>query len=120
MSRIGVYRRDAKMQYLEGLGFTNLAAANHNISNLKHLVRSEIDLWVSSDFNMRYLAEQAGVDPEDLELALAFAKVENYIAFSRKTSAHIVHLWQRVFDEIREDGTYEAIARKHQDGGQTS
>lgn len=112
--RIGVYRRDAKMQYLEGLGFTNLAAANRNISNIKHLVRSEIDLWVSSDFNMRYLVQQAGVDPDDLELALAFAKVENYIAFSRKTSPHIVRLWQRVLDEIREDGTYEAIARYHQ------
>jgi polar amino acid transport system substrate-binding protein len=111
--RIGTYRKDAKMQYLEKLGFSNLVPANRNLSNIRHLVRKEIDLWVSSDFNMPYLVKQVGVDPDDLQLALAFSKVENYIAFSRQTSPHIVYLWQRVLEEIRKDGTYASAARKY-------
>ena len=113
VERIGTYRQDAKMQYLEKLGFTNLAPANRNISNIRHLVRKEIDLWVSSDFNMPYLVKQVGVDPDELRLALAFREVENYFAFSRQTSPHIAYLWQRVLEELRKDGTYRSVARKH-------
>ena len=52
VARIGTYRKDAKRQYLDGLGFKNLVSTNRNINNILHLVRGNIDLWVSSDFNM--------------------------------------------------------------------
>jgi polar amino acid transport system substrate-binding protein len=110
---IGTYREDAKMQYLESLGFANLVPTNRNINNIVHLVRGNLDLWVSSDFNMAHLARQAGVDPSALELAYPFHKVGNYIAFSNSTSPHEVRLWQQVLDEMKSDGTYERICRKY-------
>jgi polar amino acid transport system substrate-binding protein len=113
VARIGTYRQDAKMQYLSGLGFKNLVPTNRNINNILHLVRDDIDLWVSSDFNMVHLAQQAGVDPHNLELAYPFHKVGNYIAFSKTTSPHIVHLWQQVLDEIKSDGVYDRICDKY-------
>ena len=68
-----------------------------------------IDLWVSSDFNMPYLARQAGVEPGRLELVFAFKKVQNYIAFSNQTPESIVRKWQQTLDAIKKDGTYDQL-----------
>jgi polar amino acid transport system substrate-binding protein len=112
---IGTYRKDAKMQYLQALGFKNLISTNKNITNVIHLQRGDIDLWVSSDFNMPHLARQAGVSPDQLELAYAFFTAGNYIAFSKGTSPHVIRLWQAVLDEMKSDGSYQKICRKYND-----
>jgi ABC-type amino acid transport substrate-binding protein len=44
VARIGTYHQDAKMQYLQALGFENLVATNNNITNVTHLKRGNIDL----------------------------------------------------------------------------
>ena len=113
VARIGTYHKDAKMQYLQAQGFDNLVPTNNNLTNIKHLKRGNIDLWVSSDFNLRHLARQAGVPPEQLELAYAFHTVRNYIAFSKATSPHVIRLWQAVLDEMKADGSYQRICRKY-------
>lgn len=113
VARIGTYLRDAKEQYLKSLGFENLVSANRNISNIRHLIDGDIDLWVSSDFNMPYQARQAGVDPGQLERLLAFRRVENYIAFSLETPLTVVRAWQHCLDEIKQDGTYAALMEKY-------
>lgn len=113
IKRIGTYLRDAKEQYLQSQGFENLVSANRNISNIRHLVRGDIDLWVSSDFNMPYQVRQAGVDPDEFELVYAFRKVSNYIAFSLDTPLDVVQDWQKSLDMIKEDGTYMQIAQKY-------
>ena len=110
VTRIGTYLNDAKEQFLKKRGFANLITTNKNISNIRHLMKGDIDLWVSSDFNMPYLASQAGVSPEQLELVYSFRSVENYIAFSNKTPDAIVATWQKTFDEIKRDGTYSRLA----------
>jgi len=112
VTRIGTYLNDAKEQFLEKKGFANLITTNKNISNIKHLMKGDIDLWVSSDLNMPYLASQAGVSPEQLELVYSFQFVKNYIAFSNKTPDAIVATWQKTLDEIKRDGTYSRIVNK--------
>jgi polar amino acid transport system substrate-binding protein len=109
ISRIGTYRNDAKEQFLKSLGFSNLVSSNKNVSNVKHLLRDNIDLWVSSDFNVHYIARQAGVNPNDIELVFPFHRVENYIAFSRQTPDEVVAAWQQALDTMKEDGTYERL-----------
>jgi polar amino acid transport system substrate-binding protein len=113
VARIGTYHQDAKMQYLKTLGFSNLVPTNKNIINIMHLERGNIDLWVSSDFNMPAIARQAGVSPDQLELSFAFRTVGNYIAFSKATSPHVIRLWQTVLDEVKSDGSYQRICRKY-------
>ena len=113
VARIGTYHQDAKMQYLQARGFDNLVPTNKNITNVKHLQRGNIDLWVSSDFNLAHLARQAGVHPAQLELAYAFHTVHNYIAFSKATSPHVIRLWQAVLDEMKADGSYRRICHKY-------
>jgi polar amino acid transport system substrate-binding protein len=113
VARIGTYHQDAKMQYLLAKGFDNLVPTNKNITNVAHLERGDIDLWVSSDFNLDHLARQAGVPPDQLELAYAFHTVRNYIAFSKATSPHVVRLWQSVLEEMKSDGSYRRICKKY-------
>ncbi len=110
---IGTYLQDAKMQYLQALGFTNLVPTNQNINNVKHLQEANIALWVSSDFNMPFLARDANVSPDQLELSYAFHTVDNYIAFSKGTSPHIIRLWQMVLDEMKSDGSYQEICHRY-------
>jgi polar amino acid transport system substrate-binding protein len=113
VARIGTYFQDAKMQYLQAQGFTNLIPTNQNINNLKHLQQANIDLWVSSGFNMPFLAKEADISPEQLELTNTFHTVDNYIAFSKETSPHVIRLWQMVLDEMKSDGSYQAICDRY-------
>jgi len=109
VSRIGTYHKDAKEQYLLANGFQNLVSTNKNLSNIRHIMDETIDLWVSSNFNMPYLARQAGIDPDQLKLVYPFKRVENYIAFSIQSADSLVNLWQQTLDEIKEDGTYNRV-----------
>jgi len=113
VSRIGTYYKDAKEQFLKKKGFTNLVSANKNISNIKRILEGKLDLWVSSDFNMPYLAQQAGVAPNQLELVYAFRKVNNYIAFSIQTPDELINSWQQTLDELKTDGTYKRLREKY-------
>lgn len=113
VARIGTYHKDAKEQFLLAKGFANLVSANRNISNVKHLLRGDIDLWVSSDFNMPYLVRQAGEDPSQFKEAFAFRRVENYIVFSLKTPGETVAAWRRALAEMKRDGTYRRICARY-------
>jgi len=113
VDRIGTYHKDAKEQFLKRNGFVNLVSTNKNISNIKRLIEGNLDLWVSSDFNMPYLAKQAGVDPDQLELIYAFRSVDNYIAFSLQTPDDLIKTWQQTLDNIKSDGTYTTFCRKY-------
>jgi polar amino acid transport system substrate-binding protein len=113
VARIGTYHKDAKEQFLKGKGFTNLVSANKNISNIKRIMEGKLDLWVSSDFNIHYLVQQAGVAPDQLELVFAFRNVTNYIAFSIQTPDDLIITWQQMLDEIKRDGTYKKISKKY-------
>jgi len=113
VTRIGTYLQDAKMQYLQAQGFKNLVPTNQNINNVKHLQQANIDLWVSSDFNMPFLTREADVLPDQLELTYAFHTVDNYIVFSKETSPHVIRLWQMVLDEMKSDGSYQEICQRY-------
>jgi polar amino acid transport system substrate-binding protein len=115
IARIGTYHKDAKEQFLQKKGFKNLVSTNTNISNIKHLIQGSVDLWVSSDFNMPYLARQAGILPNSLELVYAFREVDNYIAFSMQTPDATMGEWQDILDAIKKDGTYAKLYDKYVD-----
>ena len=109
VSRIGTYHKDAKEQYLLVNGFRNLVSTNKNLSNIRHLMDGSIDLWVSSDFNMPYLAKQASINPDRLKLVFPFKRVQNYIAFSIQSPDALVNRWQQTLDELKQDGTYDRL-----------
>jgi polar amino acid transport system substrate-binding protein len=112
VARIGTYHKDAKEQYLLANGFQNLISTNKNLSNIRHIMDGSLDLWVSSDFNMPYLARQAGIEPDQLKLVFPFKRVQNYIAFSTQSPDALVNRWQQALDELKQDGTYDRLCTK--------
>ncbi|MFH2067312.1 MAG: transporter substrate-binding domain-containing protein [Pseudomonadota bacterium] len=111
VDRIGTYRKDAKKMFLEKNGFANLVETTDNTTNIRHLLNGNIDLWISSDYNMPYIADQAGVDPEKLESAYSIRSVDNYIVFSLQTPDSIVHAWQQALDAIQGKNSTRSIRK---------
>ncbi len=105
VDRIGTYRQDAKKQFLEQNGFTNLVDTSDNTTNVLHLLKGNIDLWISSDYSMPYIASQAGVDSQKIEKAYTIKSVDNYIVFSLQTPDSIVNAWQQALDHNKKDKT---------------
>ena len=77
--------------------------------NKEAAVRIEGEAMRASVDEIRYM----DVSPDQLELAYTFHTVGNYIAFSKKTSPHVIRLWQAVLDEMKSDGSYQRICRKY-------
>jgi polar amino acid transport system substrate-binding protein len=105
VERIGTYREDAKKQFLEQNGFTNLVETSNNTTNVLHLMKGNIDLWISSDFSMPYIANQAGLNSQEIEKAYTIKSVDNYIVFSIQTPDKIVDAWQQTLDHIKKEKT---------------
>jgi polar amino acid transport system substrate-binding protein len=105
VERIGTYREDAKKQFLEQNGFTNLVETSDNTTNVLHLIKGNIDLWISSDYSMPYIASQAGVDSQKIEKAYTIKSVDNYIVFSIQTPDSIIEAWQQALDHIQKNKT---------------
>jgi polar amino acid transport system substrate-binding protein len=105
VERIGTYREDGKKLFLEKNGFTNLVDSSNNTTNVLHLIKGNIDLWISSDYSMPYIASQAGVDSQQIEKAYTIKSVDNYIVFSIQTPDSIIEAWQQALDHIKKDKT---------------
>jgi len=111
---------DVGEQYLVSKQFAlgrQLQSSSRYELNYQKLQSGHVDLWISDELNADYLARQAGDDPErtlvqslrvpDLEDAGGFN-----MAFSLGTADATVELFQKGLNAVRENGTYDAIARK--------
>jgi polar amino acid transport system substrate-binding protein len=109
---IGTYHNDAKEQFLEDQGFTNLVSASDPTTNLRHLMSGWIDCVIDTDLSCAYTSLQAGIDPADLELLFQIKELSMYIAFSKDTDPELVAAWQGALQSIKDDGTFSAIQDK--------
>lgn len=111
---------DVGEQYLISKHFTvgiQLQSSNRYELNYEKLKLGHVDLWISDELNARYLARKAGDDPSSvLVQSLRLPELEDSggfsMAFSQKTPDAIVRRFQEGLKAIRENGTYDAIARK--------
>jgi polar amino acid transport system substrate-binding protein len=110
---IGVYKEDARDQYLSKLGFTNLDRSLDEEVMLKKLMDGRIDALAGSPIGMEQVAKAIGVRFEELKEAYTFQKVQVYIAFSRTTPSPIVASWSSTLNAMKKDKSFEAIFRKY-------
>jgi polar amino acid transport system substrate-binding protein len=114
--RIGVYKDDAREEYLRQQGFGNLVSSNRDTVNARRLAEGDIDLWASSDLQMAQIASQAGVEPALLEPLFTFHRTDNFVAFSSATPDEAVRAWQAALEALHSD---RAASRRsgHAEGG---
>jgi polar amino acid transport system substrate-binding protein len=110
---VGVYKEDIRDQYLTRMGFTNLDRSIDNITALKKLMDGRVDAMAAAESGFSELATMAGFRPNDFEKRYTFLQVQTYIVFSKSTSEKIVKAWNRRFEEMKQDGVFERIHRKH-------
>ncbi len=113
---IGCYRDDVREKLLKRLGFTNLSSLfgkDANLRNLNMLMKGRIDLWISSDHVVFKIANDTGIDPNEIEETLTVKKAYVYLAFSKDTDDKIVNEWQHTLEAMKKDGTYKRILSQY-------
>lgn len=110
---IGVYTNDVRDLYLTKEGFRNLERTVDNVANVKKLMAGRIDAFASAEISLEELAKAAGYRSEDMKVALTFLKVQQFIAFSRKTPDTTVKAWSEAFEAMKKDHTFERIFRTY-------
>ncbi|RJX83427.1 ABC transporter substrate-binding protein [Pseudomonas sp. LS-2] len=111
---------DVGEQYLIGKQFVigqHLQSSNRYELNYQKLQTGHVDLWISDELNAAWLAHQAGEEPaRTLVQSLRIPELEESggfnMAFSTGTADATVELFREGLNTIRENGTYDAIARK--------
>lgn len=110
VKRIGTYRHDAKEQWLEAQGFTNLVSSMDSQQNLKKLLHDRLDLMAGSPSAVRGWILQQGLDfDSEVRIVHIFREMDLYLALSKKTTPETVSAMQNAFADMVEDGTYKRI-----------
>ncbi len=107
---IGAYKGDAIAEHLAGQGLQPVLALRDQ-ENVKKLIDGRIDLWATGDPAGRYLARQEGVT--GLKRVLRFDSAELYLALNRQVADETVHKLQQALEQMRADGTVEAINARY-------
>ena len=122
VDKIGVYKDDAGAQFLESQGFENLDISMTDAQALQKLMKGDVDLWLGTKDGLALMAEEAGVNVDNLELMpTVVIKANLYIAFSKEVSDSIVNEWQAALDKLKTERDidnkteYEKILAKYND-----
>lgn len=118
--QIATVNEDVGEQYLVAKGFVigrNLQSSNRHELNYEKLKVGRVDFWITEEISAAYLSRQAGDDPErTLVRALPLPDLIEggglHMAFSRKTPDAVVERFRKGLENIRRNGTYDAIRRK--------
>ncbi len=108
--RIGAYKNDAVSQHLENRGFEPVNSLRDQ-ENVSKLLRGQIDLWATTDPVGPYLAKQEGVS--GLTTVLRFNDAQLFLALNKQTPDEVVSKLQNALNEMKRDGTIEAILRRY-------
>jgi polar amino acid transport system substrate-binding protein len=109
---IGTYKDDAAEMFLKEQGFTNLDSVIDDEQNVPKLMAGRINLWIVDEMQGIHKAKVKGV-ADQLEKVLDVKDTLLYIAFSKNTPDEVIARWQAAVDEMKTDGSYEALAKKY-------
>ena len=108
--RVGAYKNDAVSQYLESKNF-ELTNSLRDQENIGKLLQGQIDLWATTDPVGPYLAKQEGVS--GLVTVLRFNDAQLFLALNRQTPDEVVQRLQATLNEMKQDGSVDAILRRY-------
>ncbi|WP_313223062.1 substrate-binding periplasmic protein [Stutzerimonas nitrititolerans] len=103
---IGAYKGDAIAEHLVAQGLEPSLALRDQ-TNVEKLQNGEIDLWATGDPAGRYLAKQQGVT--GFKRVLRFDDAQLFLALNKQTADETVAKLQAALEQMRSDGTVEAI-----------
>ncbi|NDV23163.1 ABC transporter substrate-binding protein [Desulfovibrio sp. JC022] len=112
VSGIGVYRNDARAQFLKSKGFTNLEVMDSQDTNFKKLLRGRVELVATSNIGVPgFLASNEELRKRAIPI-FTFRSVKLYLAFSKNTDPGNLRIWQDAFTVLKDRGTIGEIQDK--------
>lgn len=107
LRRIGVYRDDARDQYLTGLGFTNLDRSVDPEVILKKLLLGRVDAMACAPDAMPGLLKALGRDANAVRPVCSFLKTPIFIVMSKGTETSVIKAWEQALEGVRRDGSLQ-------------
>ncbi len=114
VSRIAVRKDGYTHQLLASKNFTNLDVGPTYDSSYKKLAQGRVDLVLMGERTYFYMVKNAGLNPAVFERV--GPKVSNstaWLAFSLDVSDATIVQWQNALDQLKADGTYDAIMERN-------
>jgi len=97
---------------LKEKGFTNLIEYNTIQEIFTALMNGEVNLFPCSNLVMNSQQKKLGIAPDEFKKAIFITSELEYIAFSESTSDEMIQTWQKHLDNMKDDGTFNAIFKK--------
>lgn len=117
IGKIAVVKDDARQQFLQQRGLTNLTLFDNDTDCYKALNYGTVDVVLGSKLTMPKMAKSAGIEPTKLCAIYMLKKTPFYIAFNKNTSSKIIEKWQIALDKLKGNGTYDTILTRWNGGG---
>jgi polar amino acid transport system substrate-binding protein len=109
----GVLLLSGAQALLKEKGFARIEPAPEEWINARKLRDRRIDAWLAPRQMVIYAYREVGGDPTSLNIGTIVRRSEIWLAGSKGLSEAEVKQWQRAFDEIRADGTFDRIIAKY-------
>lgn len=112
---IGAIREDAGEQLLLSAGWDiNLLEHSSSPESLvRKLSMNRMDAISYGQDTAVYYMKKFSIDPDQYETIFLLKKTELSFAFNKETDPEIVNEFQRIMDEMKNDGTIEIIRKKY-------
>lgn len=114
VKKIGTYKDSALEIFLKENGFKNFESIIDDSANVKKLGAGRIDLWIANYLQGIQTTKKIAGDSSAVQEVFEIKTTEFYIAFSKSTPDDVIAKWQKVLDEIKNDGTFDNIKKKYQ------
>jgi len=108
-----VIRDDVGDSLAQGLGIKNIDRAATNDQNIKKLDAGRVDIWIYEESVAQWQIKDFGFNPEDYEVVYVLSSAELDYAFHKDTDPAIIEQLQKALDEMKADGSYQAILDKY-------
>jgi polar amino acid transport system substrate-binding protein len=110
---IGVLRRSGAEALLHERGFSRIQSATEEWINAQRMKDRLIDAWLAPRLMVLYAYREVGGDVSTLSIGQVVRRSEIWLAASKNVSDQEAERWRSGFEQLRADGTYDAILARY-------
>jgi ABC-type amino acid transport substrate-binding protein len=116
--KIGTVLKDSAEELLGDLGvkksnLKSIGGKNALELSLKKLLNGRIDMFAYNSNVAQYYSKENGIDWNKFEIVYVLKETDVYLAFNNQTNDKIINKWQKAFELIKLNGTYQRILEKY-------
>lgn len=111
--KVGVNRGAPTEDRLKELGFHKVEPVVEEKLNLRKLLAGHIDAWYTSLLILKGSLKQSGISNTSIKIVYADLNIEQYVGGSLDIDDQVIGVWQEKLIEMKADGSYQLIMRKH-------